>query len=114
MIAKSEGDKRSVELSADAELYRATNEAEAKRVNADATAYAIEVEAKANAEQTRLISLVIADNGQPAINFVIMKRQVQALGDVASGPNTKTVIILTDMTRAIRILKTVFEQFKKA
>jgi regulator of protease activity HflC (stomatin/prohibitin superfamily) len=114
VIAKSEGDKRSVELSADADLYQATKEAEAIRVKADATAYAIEVEAKANAEQTRVISLAIADNGQPAINFEIMKRQVQALGDVASGQNTKTVIIPTDITKAIGTLETVFEQFKKA
>ncbi len=43
-----------------------------------------------------------------------MKRQVQALGDVASGQNTKTIIIPTDITKAIGTLETVFEQFKKA
>ena len=113
VIAKSEGEKRSVELAADAELYQASKEAEAIRIKADATAYAIEVEAKANAEQTRLIASAISENGQPAINFEIMKRQIEALGDVASGDNTKTIIIPTEVTKAIGTLETVFAQFKK-
>ena len=41
IIAKSEGEKRSVELAADAELYQASKQAEAIRVKADATAYSI-------------------------------------------------------------------------
>ena len=53
------------------------------------------------------------ENGQPAINFEIMKRQIEALGDVASGDNTKTIIIPTEVTKAIGTLETVFAQFKK-
>lgn len=112
IIATSEGEKRSVELAADAELYKASKEAEAIRVKADATAYSIEVEAKANAEQTRLIASAIAENGQPAINFEIMKRQIEALGDVASGSNTKTVIVPTDITKSLGVLETLLEQFR--
>jgi len=112
IIATSEGEKRSVELAADAELYKASKEAEAIRVKADATAYSIEVEAKANAEQTRLIASAIAENGQPAINFEIMKRQIEALGDVASGSNTKTVIVPTDITKSMGVLETLLEQFR--
>lgn len=113
VIAKSEGEKRSVELAADAELYQATKQAEAIRVKADATAYAIEAEAKANAEQTRLIASAISDNGQPAINFEIMKRQIEALGRVASSGNSKTIIVPTEVTKAIGSLETVLEQFKR-
>jgi len=112
IIATSEGQKRSVELAADAELYKASKEAEAIRVKADATAYSIEAEAKANAEQTRLIASAIAENGQPAINFEIMKRQIEALGDVASGSNTKTVIVPTDITKSMGVLETLLEQFR--
>jgi len=112
IIATSEGEKRSVELAADAELNKASKEAEAIRVKADATAYSIEVEAKANAEQTRLIASAIAENGQPAINFEIMKRQIEALGDVASGSNTKTVIVPTDITKSMGVLETLLEQFR--
>ena len=83
-VAEAEGDKTTKELSADAELYTAQREAEAIRVKADAQAYSIEVEAKANAEQTRLLADAISNNGQPAIDFEIMKRQVDGLAKIAS------------------------------
>ena len=104
-IARSEGEKRSVELAAEAKLYEAQKEAEALRITADATAYAVEVKAKADAEQTRLVAAAIADNGQPAVNFEIMKRQVEALGQVASADNSKTIIMPTDIANVIGSLQ---------
>ena len=83
-IAKAEGDKRSVELKADAELYEAQKQAEAVKVQADADAYAVKIKAEADAEQTRLIAEAIKNDGQPAINYEIMKRQVDGLAEVAS------------------------------
>ena len=112
VIARAEGDKRSVELSAEAKLYEAEKEAEAIRITADAEAYAIEVEAKANAEQTRLIAAAILDNGQPAINFEILKRQIEALGNVASGDSTKTVIIPSEITGVIGSIETLMSQVR--
>ena len=104
-IARSEGEKRSVELAAEAKLYQAKKEAEALRITADATAYAVEVKAKADAEQTRLVAAAIAGNGQPAVNFEIMKRQVEALGQVASADNSKTIIMPTDIANVIGSLQ---------
>ena len=104
-IARSEGEKRSVELAAEAKLYEAQKQAEALRITADATAYAVEVKAKADAEQTRLVAAAIADNGQPAVNFEIMKRQVEALGEVASSDNSKTIIMPTDIANVIGSLQ---------
>ena len=104
-IARSEGEKRSVELAAEAKLYEAQKEAEALRITADATAYAVEVKAKADAEQTRLVAAAIADNGQPAVNFEIMKRQVEALGEVASADNSKTIIMPTNIANVIGSLQ---------
>ena len=104
-IARSEGEKRSVELAAEAKLYEAQKEAEALRITADATAYAVEVKAKADAEQTRLVAAAIAGNGQPAVNFEIMKRQVEALGQVASADNSKTIIMPTDIANVIGSLQ---------
>jgi regulator of protease activity HflC (stomatin/prohibitin superfamily) len=100
-VARAEGDKRSVELSADARLYEAEKKADATRVTADAEAYAIKAQAEADAEQTRLIAKAIADGGQPAVNFEIMKRQVEALSQVASSDNAKTVIMPTDIAGVI-------------
>ncbi len=111
-IARAEGEKRSVELAAEAKLFEAQKEAEAVRITAEAQAYAIEVEAKANAEQTRLVAAAIAEDGQPAINFEILKRQVDALGAVASSPSAKTIIVPTDVTGAIGSLETLLAQFK--
>ena len=77
-IAEAEGKKRSVELNADAQLYEAQKEADAIKIKADAEAYAIRVNAKADAEQTKLLADAISKNGQPAIDFEVMKRQVTA------------------------------------
>ncbi|MDP7624086.1 MAG: SPFH domain-containing protein [Rhodospirillales bacterium] len=112
-IAEAEGDKRSKELAADAQLYTAQKEAEAVRVRAEADAYAIEIEAKANAEQTRLLAQAISENGQPAINFEIMKRQVEGLSQIASSENSKTVIVPTDITGVIGSIQTILETLKK-
>lgn len=105
LVAQSEGEKRAVELNADAQLYSAKKEAEAVKVSADAEAYSIRVKAEATADQTRLISDAINNGGQSAINFEILQKQVVALSQVASSPNSKTVIMPTDITRAIGSLE---------
>ena len=108
-IARAEGEKRSIELAADARLYEAQKAADAVRVAADADAYAVEVKAKADAEQTRVVAAAIADNGQPAVNFEIMKRQVAAMGEVASSDNSKTIIMPTDIAGVIGSLRVLVE-----
>lgn len=104
-IAKAEGDKRSVELKADAQLYEAQKEAEAVKVQADADAYAIKIKAEADAEQTRVIAEAISNDGQPAINYEIMKRQVEGLADIASSNQTKTLVVPSDITKALGTLE---------
>jgi regulator of protease activity HflC (stomatin/prohibitin superfamily) len=111
-IAKAEGERRSVELAADAALYGAQKEAEAIKIKADADAYAVEVKAVADANQTRVVSEAIAANGQPAIDFEIMKRQVEALGQVASSTNSKTIIIPTEITGVIGSLRVVLDSLE--
>ncbi len=108
-IARAEGEKRSVELAADAELYAAEKKADAIRITADAEAYAIKAKAAADAEQTRVVAAAIADNGQPAINFEIAKRQVLALAEVASADNTKTIILPTNITEVLGSITTIFD-----
>ena len=112
-IAKAEGDKRSVELKADAQLYEAQKEAEAVKVQADADAYAIKIKAKADAEQTRVIAEAISNNGQPAINYEIMKRQVDGLAEVASSNQTKTLVVPTDITKALGTLELFLDSLDK-
>ena len=112
-IAKAEGDKRSVELKADAELYEAQKQAEAVKVQADADAYAVKIKADADAEQTRLIAEAIKNDGQPAINYEIMKRQVDGLAEVASSNQTKTLVVPTDITKALGTLELFLDSLDK-
>ena len=112
-IAKAEGDKRSVELKADAELYEAEKQADAVKVQADADAYAVKVKAAADAEQTRVIAEAINNNGQAAINYEIMKRQVEGLAEVASSNQTKTLVVPTDITKALGTLELFLDSINK-
>lgn len=105
VVAKAEGEKRSQELQADAELYKAQKEAEAIKVDADARAYSIKVQAEADAEQTRLIADAINQGGQAAVNFEIMKRQVDGLSNLAASNQTKTLVLPTDITKALGSLE---------
>ena len=113
LIARAEGEKRALELSAEAKLYEAQREAEAVRVTADADAYAIKAKAAADAEQTRVVAAAISENGQPAIEFEIKKRQVTALSEIASANNTKTIILPTDVTGVLGALQVVAEGIRK-
>ena len=112
-IARAEGDKRSIELKADAELYEAEKQAEAVKVAADADAYAVKIKAEADAEQTRLVAEAINNDGQPAINFEIMKRQVDGLSQLASSNQTKTLVIPSDITKALGTIELFLDTVKK-
>ena len=105
-VAKAEGDKRALELAADAELYQAQQNAAAVRVTADADAYATRQRAAADAEQTRLLAEAIANDGQPAADFEIRKRQVEALAELASAANAKTVVVPTEVVGVLGALET--------
>ena len=113
VIARSEGDKRSIELAADAKLYEAEKLADAVRIEADADAYAVKIKAEADAEQTRLLAKAISGNGQPAIDFEVMKRQVDAISALASSPSAKTIILPPDVTSSLGSLETILSTFKK-
>tara|TARA_B100001057_G_scaffold179034_1_gene179818 strand:- start:24 stop:947 length:924 start_codon:yes stop_codon:yes gene_type:complete len=112
-IAEAEGEKQSVQLKAEAKLYEAQKEAEALKVTADAEAYSVKVKAQADADQTKLLAEAIAKNGQPAVNFEIMKRQVEAIGELASSNSSKTLIIPTEVTGILGSIETLMNTIQK-
>lgn len=112
-VAQAEGQKRSIELEADARLYEAQKEAEGIKVDADARAYSIKVQADATAEQTRVIAAAINDGGEGAIQFEILRKQVDAISKVASSENSKTIILPSDMTKVFGNLELISEFLKK-
>ena len=113
-IARAEGEKRAVELAAEARLFEAQKEAEALRLTADAEAYAVRVKAEADAEQTRLVAKAISDDGQPAVDFEVLKRQVDALARLAASPNSKTIVVPTDVTGVIGALHVIAENMGRS
>ena len=108
-IAEAEGDKRSIELKAEAELFRDQKEAEVVKVGADAAAYAVKIKAEAEAEQTKLLAAAINKNGKAAIEFEVAKRQVDAISALASSRSAKTLVLPTDVTAVIGAAATLIE-----
>jgi regulator of protease activity HflC (stomatin/prohibitin superfamily) len=81
-VMEAEGKKRSVELAADGDLYAAEQAAKARRVTADAEAYA-----------TGVIAVAIKESGLEAAQFQIALKQVEALQAVAMGEGRQTILV---------------------
>ena len=112
-IATAEGEKASIQLKADANLYEATKQADAVKITADADAYAVKIKAEADAEQTKLLAKAISDDGKVAVDFEIAKRQVKAVGELASSSNSKTLILPSEMTEVFSAAYAFLENLPK-
>lgn len=97
-ITRAEGDKRAVELAAEAALFQQQREAEGLRVTADATAYS-----------NRAISEAITAGGLDAARFQIAELQIEAFRRLAESQNAKLIVLPGDatdgFTRAAAILE---------
>ena len=89
-VTEAEGIKQATQLQADARLYSAEKEALAKRILADAEAYAVAVVSKA-----------ISEGGASAIEFEVKKLQAQAVQSLAVGNNTKIVLVPSDVLSSL-------------
>ena len=81
-MTEAEGQRRAVELAADAELYAAEQHAKARRIEAEAEAYATEVVAKA-----------IQENGIQAAQYQVALKQVEALNTLGAGDGKQTIVV---------------------
>ena len=88
-VTRAEGQKRAVELAADADLYAARQQAEARRVAADAEAYA-----------TGVVAEAIAKGGLEAVQYNIALEQVKAIGQVGKWQGSQTIIVPADAVDA--------------
>ncbi|GGM10583.1 SPFH domain-containing protein [Deinococcus aerophilus] len=102
-ILKAEGEKQAEILNAEGRRQAAFLEAEAR-----------EREAAAEAEATRLVSEAIAGGNAQAINYFIAQRYVDALRDVATAPNQKTLILPIEATSILGSLQGIAEVAKEA
>lgn len=112
LVAIAEGEKRKVELQAEAQLYEAQKQAEAVKVAAEAEAYRLKVEAEATAEQTKVIAEAISNEGKPAVDYDVLKRQVDAIASLASSDNSKILVVPTDVTKTLGSIASLQEILK--
>ena len=89
-VTEAEGIKQATQLQADARLYSAEKEAAAKRILADAEAYAVAAVSKA-----------ISEGGASAIEFEVKKLQAHAVQSLAVGNNTKIVLVPSDVLSSL-------------
>jgi len=82
VVTKAEGEKEAAKLKADADLYTALKQAEARKTLADADAYAV-----------KAVSVAISDGGESAISFEIKKLQAKAIETLGSNETTKLVFL---------------------
>ncbi len=101
IVLKAEGERKSTQLDADAKLYLAQRESEAVKIEADAQAYAVRVTAEA-----------IEKDGQAAVDFDIIKKKVEAIEKLAQSPNSKLIILPSDVTGVLGGLETITEIIK--
>jgi len=90
VVTQAEGEKQAIQLRADATLYESQKQAEAKKILADAEAYAVAAVSKA-----------IRDGGNSAVEFEIKKIQASAIQELAKGTNTKLVILPSDVLSSL-------------
>ncbi|QDY70423.1 SPFH domain-containing protein [Qingshengfaniella alkalisoli] len=81
-VTQAEGEKRAIELKADAQLYEASKLADARRIEADAEAYATEV-----------VAAAIAKNGIEAAQYQVALKQVDALAALGDSSGTSTILV---------------------
>ncbi len=112
LVAIAEGEKKKVELQADAQLYEAQKQSEAVKIAADAEAYRLKVEAEATAEQTRVVALAISNDGKPAVDYDVLKRQVEAIKSLAASDNSKLLVVPTDVTKTLGSIASLQEVLK--
>ncbi len=88
-VTEAEGFKRSVQLNAEAELYAAEQSAQARRILADAEAYATSVVAK-----------VIKENGIEAAQYQVALKQVEAMAEIGKGAGKQVIMMPTNLVDA--------------
>ena len=92
-ILESEGRRQSEILRAEGEKRSLVLEAEGRRDAAFRDAEARERSAEAEANATRMVSEAISAGNLQAINYFVATKYVDALKDIASAPNQKTLFM---------------------
>jgi regulator of protease activity HflC (stomatin/prohibitin superfamily) len=100
-ILQAEGHKQAAILKAEGERESQIREAEGRKEAAFLDAEARERQAEAEAKATQMVSEAIAKGDIQAINYFVAQKYTEALRDIASAPNAKTVMLPLEATGLI-------------
>jgi regulator of protease activity HflC (stomatin/prohibitin superfamily) len=92
-ILNAEGHKQAAILNAEGEREAQIRSAEGRREAAFLDAEARERSAEAEAKATQMVSKAIAEGDIQAVNYFVAQKYTEALRDIASADNTKTIMI---------------------
>ena len=115
-ILKAEGEKQAQILNSEGEKQAEINAAEADKqaniLKAEGEARAKILQAEAEATAIRNISEAVSDRGADPVNYLLAVKYVEALKDIASGQQNKTVYLpyeATNMLGSIGGIKDLFQ-----
>ncbi len=100
-ILEAEGFRQAAILSAEGKKQAQILEAEGERQAAFLEAEARERAAEAEAKATMMVSQAIAKGDIQAVNYFVAQKYVQALGEIASSPNSKLIMMPLESSQVI-------------
>jgi len=113
-ILEAEGARQAQILKAEGLKQSQILEAEGRREAAFRDAEARERAAEAEAKATELVSTAIAAGDVQAINYFVAQKYVEALGQFATSPNQKTLILPMEATAVLGALSGIGEIAREA
>ena len=115
-ILKAEGEKQAQSLNSEGEKQAEINAAEADKqaniLKAEGEARAKILQAEAEATAIRNIAEAVSDRGADPVNYLLAVKYIEALKDIASGQQNKTVYLpyeATNMLGSIGGIKDMFQ-----
>jgi len=100
-ILEAEGFRQAAILSAEGKKQAQILEAEGERQAAFLESEARERQAEAEAKATMMVSQAIAKGDIQAVNYFVAQKYVQALGQIASSPNSKLIMMPLESSQVI-------------
>ncbi|GAB4190612.1 MAG: SPFH domain-containing protein [Wenzhouxiangellaceae bacterium] len=113
-ILEAEGERQSEILRSDGEKQSAILEAEGRREAAFRDAEARERLAEAEAKATTMVSEAIAAGSLQAVNYFVAQKYVEAIKELATANNQKTLILPLEATNVLGSLAGIVELTRAA
>ena len=116
-ILKAEGEKQAQILNSEGEKQAEINAAEADKqaniLKAEGEAKAKVLQAEAEATAIRNIAEAVSDRGADPVNYLLAVKYIEALKDIASGQENKTVYLPYEATNVLGSLGGIKDLFAK-